>query len=480
MGRANQETWKQPPVSLIVEWPTDCAKQAGPNFEEQKARMRETRAVVINAIAASGYPVPYWPEVGRPVNWCVSQHLSAGEGVVNVNGQANRPASHTSRVPLRYQASNAITTPRTPQEQVPRGIASSSFQNPSTSSLPTRPRSKSHQSGNTSLVKAMMDAARTPDQCLNTQPLVPSWFLQAHNDLPVGIDSSIFNPRVFVGELPDHIFQRTPPTAPRAMLEQISKIQRQNKRTRKDSDATVSTSQQSYETARSRGRGCSTTTLGSHHSCESQPADSSDFAEPRESSKTALAHISPPNPPIVEHGYSSTGVDTTTIYQDVDGPASEFKNNYQLAQSIPPPPEPYDLDEYHDSESAPFPPPSLDFENSVVDFIDTTGTWTYSKIWVSEEERLRIKFMRIQENAHHASLDKSPFFPQNVSEYAALLAEKKTTEAERIRKKIPNDGETVRTQLRSIDYLPWLDDKLTVSLRGHHLYSSPGSSGAGR
>ncbi|KAL1883931.1 hypothetical protein Daus18300_000039 [Diaporthe australafricana] len=72
------------------------------------------------------------------------------------------------------------------------------------------------------------------------------------------------------------------------------------------------------------------------------------------------------------------------------------------------------------------------------------GTWSQSRIWFSKEERLRINFARMQEKAHHLGCDKSPFLPETVGEYAALLAERKAAEAKRIRKRIQQNQKAAR------------------------------------
>lgn len=454
MGGTNQETWKQPPASLNVVWPTDCTKRSGPTLEEQKAHMRETRARVANAIAASGHPVPQWPEVGQSVKWDFPRHSRVGEEPVSLSRQASPPPSW--RIPIHYQTFLPVDIPLTPTRRG-RGIIAqntSSLQDSPLSSFSTRPRSKSHQSPaeNSGLVKSMMHAALTP-QFPNTKPLEPFGTLRAQDGLPVHVDSSIFNPRVFVVELPEPVFQRTPPIAPRAMLEQLShmNVPRQFNRARMDSAAT-SSSHRSYETARSRARGCSATTTGSHHSFEPKLTDCSDCTEPGETFKTAPTHIPPLSPPSVAQKQSSTDKDTTATHQGTEPPASEVEFRYKFDPkfdpTLPPPP---GFERHLATNPTQYIPPALCFENSSVDFIDTTGTWTYSKIWVSEEERLRINFTRMQEKAHHTNMDKSPFFPRNVSEYAALLAEKKATEAERIRKRIQHNEETVRDEFPSLE-----------------------------
>ncbi|ROV97102.1 hypothetical protein VMCG_07459 [Cytospora schulzeri] len=440
MGRTNQEIWKQPPVSLNVEWPTDRFKKPGPTLEEQKARMRETRAKVANAIVASGHPAPNWPEVGQPVDWSSTRHTSPGKGLANMTsgfgGQTSSPSS--SRIPLRYQTSTPVPNIRTPMRLGPGIIkpTTSSLQCSPLSPFPTRPRSKSHQSDDTCRFINLMRFSGPPHHHPKPQPVGPSMASRTQNGLPDGIDPSIFNPRVFVVELPDPVFRRTPPIAPRAMLEQMQTMSapRQSGRARMDSGATATTSHRSYETAPTRARGYSSTTMGSQQSFE---PTGNDFTGPEESFKTALTHITPQTPPSAAQDCSSAAMNTDT-HQGLDVPESESDNDFNIARNIPPPP---GFEPHHASEPAKIIPPPPGFETSFADFDEATATWSYSKIWVSEEERLRINFARMQEKAYHSSLDKSPFLPQTASEYAALLAEKKAAEAKRIRKRIQHSEE---------------------------------------
>lgn len=177
--------------------------------------------------------------------------------------------------------------------------------------------------------------------------------------------------------------------------------------------------------------------MGSHNSLECKLPDRDDCAEQGKSRlKSELTH-SPPLPrSSVAQNHSSTGKDTAVAHQSINAPASKVKQPYKPARSNPPPP---GFEPIQASAPAYQVPRLLAFENSVVDFIDTTGTYCYSKIWVSEEERMRINFKRAKERAHRNDFDKSPFFPQNVAEYTALVAEKEATEeateVERICKK---------------------------------------------
>ncbi|KKY31788.1 hypothetical protein UCDDA912_g08255 [Diaporthe ampelina] len=93
------------------------------------------------------------------------------------------------------------------------------------------------------------------------------------------------------------------------------------------------------------------------------------------------------------------------------------------------------------------PRPGSGVLGSETDFMN--GSWSQSRIWFSEEERLRLNFARMQERAHHLGWDKSPFLPETVGEYAALLAERKAAEAKRIRKKIQQNEKAA--QIRQIE-----------------------------
>jgi len=66
----------------------------------------------------------------------------------------------------------------------------------------------------------------------------------------------------------------------------------------------------------------------------------------------------------------------------------------------------------------------------------SSGTWTNSKTWVSGEEQLRHAYSRVRTQAAHIGVDKSPFLPQNVREYAGFEADKKHKDALKLRKKI--------------------------------------------
>ncbi|ROW00551.1 hypothetical protein VSDG_03234 [Cytospora chrysosperma] len=177
--------------------------------------------------------------------------------------------------------------------------------------------------------------------------------------------------------------------------------------------------------------------MGSQQSFE---PTGNECTEPSESFETVLAHTAPQIPPKVVQEYSPAAVNMVT-HQGRGTAYYEPDNDSKPPRHIPPPP---GFEFYHASRAIQRIPPPPGFENYIPDFDAATGTWSYSKIWVSEEERLRINFARMQENAHHTSLDRSPFFPQTPSEYAALLAEKKAAEAKRIRKRIQHSEETVQ------------------------------------
>ncbi|KUI61418.1 hypothetical protein VP1G_08600 [Cytospora mali] len=419
MARTNQELWKQPPASLNVEWPTDSSLHQGPTFEEQKARMRETRAKLSNAIAASGFPVPIWPDVGKPVNWNFSQHTSVGEGTTDVHSAAGGHASQPSlsRIPLRYQTSTPVPKARYPirRGQGTGGQTSNSVQSSPLSRFPLRPRARTQENTPTdsfAKILGVHDVLEDP----RSFDLSKSFGVQI--DLPDNIDPSIANPHVFVVELPDPVFLRTPPTAPRAMRERIASmsVSQQSGRARMNSEATATTNQ-SYETAATRPRGDSSITINSHNSFE-----------PGESFKTPMTHISPMALTNSAQGPSSMAL-TCLNRQGHDtscsiGSPSDFRSHSATKTAL-------------DIVSPP------GFENSYTEFGDYAGSWTYSKDWISEEERLRTNFVRLQEMAYHIDMDRSPFLPKTVIEYAALLAEKKDAEAKRARKRIQYTEEAV-------------------------------------
>ncbi|KAI3390873.1 hypothetical protein diail_8462 [Diaporthe ilicicola] len=402
MGKLNQDTWMQPPASLSVEWPTKSAFKDGPSLEEQKARMRETRTKVSNAIAASGYNVPQWPEVGQQVDWNPPK-TSLGNGL---NGLTTHPGGQSSSVahhiPRRYQSSTADANARAFFRSVADEEGQSlTDQHESPLSRPViRRRERSQQSEKTTPGKKLP----TQDDCGLRHP----------------IDPSIFNPRINLVELPDHMFMRTPPAAPRAMLEHLSSQDRslRSGRSRRHSEATAT----SFDSAKTRRvRGYSSATSDTHHSFEptlSDCNDEHDCTDVYDTSKRDITHLDAKTANFAR-AHSSATVKTNT-HQILDtprviGPPPGFEPHKPVNQHITPRP---------------------GFDNSDSEAKNAKGVWSQSRIWFSEEERLRINFARMQEKAHHLGWDKSPFLPETVGEYAALLAERKAAEAKRIRKKI--------------------------------------------
>lgn len=57
-------------------------------------------------------------------------------------------------------------------------------------------------------------------------------------------------------------------------------------------------------------------------------------------------------------------------------------------------------------------------------------------VWLSDEERLRIAFKRARTSAEKVDLDRSPFFPRTVAEYAGLKAGMLEARAARLRAKV--------------------------------------------
>ncbi|KUI73572.1 hypothetical protein VM1G_09522 [Cytospora mali] len=422
MGRTNQELWKQPPASLNVEWPTDSSLHQGPTVEEQKARIRETRAKVANAIAASGSPVPIWPDVGKPVNWNFSQHTSLGEGTTDLHsaagGQASRPSS--SRIPLRYQTSTPVPKARYPirRRQGTSGQTSNSVQSSPLSCFPLRPRARTQENIPTNSFAKILEAH---DVLEGPKSFDLSNTFGVQIDLPDNIDPSLVNPHVFVVELPNPVFLRTPPTAPRAMRQRIASmsVPRQSGRARMNSETTTTT-HRSYETAATRPRGDSSITINSHHSFE-----------PGESFKTPTTHISPIALTDPTQGSSSMAL-ICVNHQGHNTPCRVGSPSGLRSHSATKPA----LDIVS--------PPG--FENPNPEFDDHAGSWSYSKDSISEEERLRTNFARLQEMASHIEMDKSPFLPKTVIEYAALLAEREAAEAKRARKRIQYTEEVVHNR----------------------------------
>ncbi|KAL2180081.1 uncharacterized protein P884DRAFT_327877 [Thermothelomyces heterothallicus CBS 202.75] len=57
-------------------------------------------------------------------------------------------------------------------------------------------------------------------------------------------------------------------------------------------------------------------------------------------------------------------------------------------------------------------------------------------VWLSDEERLRVAFRRARASAEKVDLDRSPFFPRTVAEYAGLKADMLVARAVRLRAKV--------------------------------------------
>lgn len=387
MGRLNQDTWRQPPASLSVEWPTKSAFKDGPSLEEQKARMRETRTKVCSAIVASGYTVPQWPEIGQQVNW-TSPKSSLGDGL---NSSTSHPGGQRSsighHIPRRYQSSTADTNVRLALRFAAEENGQSSI--------------NQHESPLSQFASRGRARSQRPEDTL------PGTRLPAH------IDPSIFNPRINIVELPDHMFLRPPPAAPRAMLEHMPS----SGRSRRHSDATE-TSFDSGNTCRMRGH--SSATNDTRHSFEptlsecNDEHDSKDVYDNPKSDTTRILET----PSLT----TKTGLDQVLDTPHVVRPAPGFEPHNTINQNITQP----------------------GFGNVDSEAENMNGTWSQSRIWFSKEERLRVNFSRMQEKAHHLGWDKSPFLPETVGEYAALLAEKKAAEAKRIRKKIQQNQNAAR------------------------------------
>lgn len=473
MGGLNQDTWKQPPASLSVEWPTKSTFKDGPSLEEQKARMRETRTKVSNAIASSGFAVPRWPEIGQQVKWHPPK-TSRGDGLSNLTShQEEQSSSIANRIPLRYQSSTTDGGARSPvlSELSEEG----------------RTLIAQHDSLISQLIGRRRDRLRQPE---NT---TPGNTLTAQDDVGIRgfIDPSIFNPRINVVHLPDLTFLRPPPAAPRAMLEHMSSQDRPSRfgqpgsgrnpsphpspspspspnphnitsggrpgntqNTFKIGSSTnegdvgcrqarfagargprrrLEATETSFDSVNTRrARGYFSATSGAHHSFEPTFLDCGD-----EYGGTAV--------------YNSPGIDITdrsleTPNQEWAQPSATFKAESRHILDTPrvvgPPPgfEPHDT--IHRGTT---PRPGSSVVDSESDYMN--GRWSQSLIWYSEEERLRLNFSRMQERAHHLGLDKSPFLPESVRDYAALLAERKAAEVKRIRKKIQQNERAARTHL---------------------------------
>lgn len=408
MGGLNHETWKQPPASLNVEWPTRSAFKDGPSLEEQKYRMKETRDKVRNVITASGFIAPRWPEVGEQVKWTAT-NTSLGDGLANLTSRGDEQSSSAANsIPLRFQTSIAERLNQTPVHSIPSEEDRLSFdqQDSPLVELLGRRRETSQQSQR--------------NTAGNTRNLLPLGGVQYRN-----LDPSIFNPRINVVVLPDHMFLRTPPTAPRAMLERSMR----SGRPRRHSDAT----QTSYDSANTRRpRGYSSSTNDTHHTIEPNLLDCT-YEHERTSicgSSEITVTDKSPKTPSRSRAQTSAATFKAGSLQVLDTP-----------RVIRPPP---GFEAYKTAEQGNLPQLSVGVLDS--DYDHTHGNWSQSRIWFSEEGRLRLNFARMQERAHHLGLDKSPFLPETVGEYAALLAERKAAEAKRIRKKIQQNERVVQTQ----------------------------------
>lgn len=406
MGGFNHDTWKQPPASLSVEWPTKSAFKDGPSLEEQKARMRETRTKVSSAIAASGFTVPRWPEVGQQVNWNPPK-TSLGDGLANLNchGDARSP-SVTDRIPRRYQSSTTGGDIRSPV--------------PSTPNEKDRLSMDQYDSPLLQLIRRRRDRQQQPESNTpdNTLPAQDARGLRSY------IDPSIFNPRINVVELPDHMFLRPPPAAPRVLLQQMPSQDRPLRlgRPRRHSEATE-TSFDSLNTRRARGY--SSATSDTHHSFGhtlSECGDEHDCTGVLDSSKIDIPDRRLETPKQSRAQSSATFKAESQHILDtprVIGPPPGFEPHRTIHQGTTPRQGFGVLDSEHDHMS---------------------GSWSQSRNWFSEQERLRLNFARMRERAYHLGWDTSPFLPETVGEYAALLAERKAAEAKRIRKKIQQNG----------------------------------------
>jgi hypothetical protein len=67
-------------------------------------------------------------------------------------------------------------------------------------------------------------------------------------------------------------------------------------------------------------------------------------------------------------------------------------------------------------------------------------------VWISGEERLRVAFKRARASAERVDLDKSPFFPKTVGEYADLKADGLEAKAAWLRGKVEERERVLRAQ----------------------------------
>lgn len=73
-------------------------------------------------------------------------------------------------------------------------------------------------------------------------------------------------------------------------------------------------------------------------------------------------------------------------------------------------------------------------------------------VWLSDEERVRVAFKRARTSAEKVDLDRSPFFPRTVAEYAGLKAGMLEARAARLRAKV---RERERALLRAREGGAW-------------------------
>ncbi|KAH6847856.1 hypothetical protein B0I37DRAFT_431713 [Chaetomium sp. MPI-CAGE-AT-0009] len=70
-------------------------------------------------------------------------------------------------------------------------------------------------------------------------------------------------------------------------------------------------------------------------------------------------------------------------------------------------------------------------------------------VWLSDEERLRVAFTRARTSAEKVDLDRSPFFPRTLAEYAGLKAGMLEAKTARLRVKIEEKEMTLRARDRA-------------------------------
>lgn len=385
MGGLNHQTWKQPPASLRVEWPTKSTFKEGPSLDEQKARMKETRKKVSDAITASGFIAPRWPEVGQQVQWS-SPKASLGDGLGSLTSHRDgQSSSVANNIPLRFQSSAADRVTRSSTQSTP------------------------HEED----LGRQQERLQQPEN--NTPDDPTDWPEPDDTNWGIGFDPPVFNPRIHVVQLPEHMFLRPPPAAPRAMLDRPTRFGRPRRHTE--------ASETSFDSADTRrARGYSSATSDTHHSLQLYPSDCNDENHWTDVCGNSEAKILDKTleTPIWSRTQSSVSTCKADSRHVLDTP-----------RVVRPPP---GFEPYKTAFQGTTPQPSSGVLDSAYDL--ARGSWSESRTWFSEQERLRLNFARLREKAHHLGLDKSPFLPETVGEYAALLAERKAAEAKRIRKKI--------------------------------------------